>query len=485
MRWETVIGLEVHVQLTTKSKIFSSASTAFGAEPNTQISPVDLGLPGVLPVVNREVVEAAMKLGCALGSDIHRASYFARKHYFYPDSPKGYQISQHNDPIVRGGTIEIPLEDGSTRAINLTRAHLEEDAGKSIHNLTHGQTGIDLNRAGTALLEVVSEPEMHSAKEAVAYAKALYNLVCYLGICDGNLQEGSFRVDANVSVRPEGQEKLGTRCELKNINSFRFIEKAIDYEVERHIDILESGGRIRQETRLYDAEKNETRTMRSKENAEDYRYFPDPDLLPIMIDDAWLDAVKKSLPELPEAKRLRFQSQFGLSAYDANVLTAQRAMADYFESVVNAFEAPASTPKQAANWITGELSAALNREERSIENQPISPSLLARLIDRIQAGIISGKSAKILFESLWQMPFPELASVDELIDQLGLKQVSDAGALDEWIAAVINENPAQVEEIKNGKEKALNFLVGQVMKRSKGQANPSQVSEGLKNKILA
>ncbi len=301
MRWETVIGLEVHVQLTTKSKIFSGASTAFGAEPNTQISPIDLGLPGVLPVVNHEVVEAAMRLGCALGSDIHRASYFARKHYFYPDSPKGYQISQHNDPIVRGGKIEIPLEDGLTRAINLTRAHLEEDAGKSVHNLTHGQTGIDLNRAGTALLEVVSEPEMRSAKEAVAYAKALYNLVCYLGICDGNLQEGSFRVDANVSVRPEGQEKLGTRCELKNINSFRFIEKAIDYEVERHIDILESGGRVRQETRLYDAEKNETRTMRSKENAEDYRYFPDPDLLPIMIDDAWLAEVKQSLPELPGA----------------------------------------------------------------------------------------------------------------------------------------------------------------------------------------
>jgi aspartyl-tRNA(Asn)/glutamyl-tRNA(Gln) amidotransferase subunit B len=477
MQWETVIGLEVHVQLTTKSKIFSNASTAFGAEPNTQVSPVDLGLPGVLPVVNREVVEAAMRFGCAVGADIHRASFFARKHYFYPDSPKGYQITQHHDPIVRGGAITITLDDGTTRTVQLTRAHLEEDAGKSVHHLVGDQTGIDLNRAGTPLLEIVSEPDMRSSKEAVAYAKTLYELVCCLGICDGNLQEGSFRADANVSVRPLGQEKLGTRCELKNINSFRFLEKAIEYEVARHIDILESGGRIRQETRLYDAEKNETRTMRSKEDAEDYRYFPDPDLLPVRIDDAWLERVKANLPELPEAQRLRFQSDYGLSAYDVGVLTAQKGLADYFETVVRALKEPASTPKHVANWITGEFAAALNRTELMVDQQPIAALVLAELIDSVQSGAISGKSGKTVFEALWSTPGK---SVDSWINELGLKQVSDSGALETWVKEVIQEYPTQAEEFKSGKEKALNFLVGQVMKRSKGQANPAQVSEWVK-----
>lgn len=481
MRWETVIGLEVHVQLTTQSKIFSEASTAFGAEPNTQASPIDLGLPGVLPVVNRAVIGAAMRLGFALEAEIHRASFFARKHYFYPDSPKGYQITQHHDPIVKKGVLRFSMESGDLKSVRVTRAHLEEDAGKSIHSLLRGQTGIDLNRAGTALLEVVSEPDMRSAKEAVSYAKTLYNLVCYLGICDGNLQEGSFRVDANVSVRPLGQEALGTRCELKNINSFKFLEKAIDYEVARHIDILESGGRIRQETRLYDAEKNETRTMRSKENAEDYRYFPDPDLLPVIIDDEWFNLVKESMPELPEAKKARFQSQYGLSEYDSAILTAERYVADFFEKVVSFSHSSQTTPKHVANWLMGEWMAALHREEMDIQLQPIHPEILAQLIDAVQDDIISGKSAKRVFEVLWQ---EKTGDVEGVIERLGLKQVSDVGALDQWVNEVVSEYPQQFQEFLSGKEKALNFLVGQVMKRSKGQANPAQVGQVLKARLV-
>ena len=414
MQWETVIGLEIHAQLATRSKIFSAAATAFGAEPNTQACSIDLGLPGVLPVLNAAVVDMAVRFGIAVDAQLARRSVFARKNYFYPDLPKGYQISQYELPIVGRGHVDILLRDGSAKTIGVTRAHLEEDAGKSLHEDFHGMTGIDLNRAGTPLLEIVSEPDMRSAGEAVAYARKIHQLVQYLGICDGNMQEGSFRVDANVSVRPLGEEQLGTRAELKNINSFRFLERAINFEVERQIDLLEAGGKVVQETRLYDAEKDETRSMRSKEEANDYRYFPDPDLLPVELDDVFIEGVKAQMPELPAARRERLQSQYGLNMYDADTLTASRTLADYFERVVGSGDA-----KLAANWVMGELSAALNREGRSIDQSPVAAEQLSGLLRRIEDQTISGKIAKQVFEAMWKGE----GDADEIIEIKGLKQI--------------------------------------------------------------
>lgn len=477
MQWEIVIGLEVHTQLSTQSKIFSGASTAYGALPNTQASFVDLALPGVLPVLNRGAVERAIKFGLAVNATINSPSIFARKNYFYPDLPKGYQISQYERPIVEGGSIAIQVGE-TEKTIRLTRAHLEEDAGKSLHEDFHGMSGIDLNRAGTPLLEIVSEPDLRSSAEAVAYAKTLHALVRWIGICDGNMQEGSFRCDANVSVRPRGQEKYGTRCEIKNLNSFRFLEKAIDFEVERQIEILEEGGSIRQETRLFDANKSETRTMRTKEDANDYRYFPDPDLLPVEIAPDWIEQLRASLPELPQARRERYVTEYGLSGYDAAVLTSSREMADYFEAAARQLPERA---KLCANWIMGDISARLNRDGLDIGECPVGPAHVAQLINRIQDGTISGKAAKTVFESLWQGEQGQ--DVDAIIEAKGLKQMSDNSALEKLIDDVLAANAQQVADYRGGKEKAFNALVGQVMKAAQGKANPAQVNAMLKEKL--
>jgi aspartyl-tRNA(Asn)/glutamyl-tRNA(Gln) amidotransferase subunit B len=475
MQWETVIGLEIHAQLATKSKIFSGAATAYGAEPNTQACAVDLGLPGVLPVLNKEAVRMAVKFGLAIGAKVAPRSVFARKNYFYPDLPKGYQISQYDLPVVSTGQITIEV-DGVEKVVGITRAHLEEDAGKSLHEDFHGYTGIDLNRAGTPLLEIVSEPDMRSAKEAVAYMKKLHALVRYLEICDGNMQEGSFRCDANVSVRPAGQEKFGTRAEIKNLNSFRFVEKAINYEIERQIELIESGGTVVQETRLYDANKDETRSMRSKEEANDYRYFPDPDLLPLEITGEFIEGVRGGLPELPDAKRDRFKSQYGLNDYDAGVLTATRELADYYEALVKAAGCDA---KLCANWVMGDLAAALNKAGLEIEQSTVSPERLAGLVRRIADDTISGKIAKQVFEALWE----SRDSADAIIDQQGLKQITDTGAIESIIDQIIAANPAQVEGYRGGKDKLFGFFVGQAMKATGGKANPAQLNELLKKKL--
>lgn len=477
MEWETVIGLEVHAQLLTKSKIFSGAATAFGAEPNTQACAIDLGFPGVLPVLNQEVVRMAIKLGLGINAEITRRSVFARKNYFYPDLPKGYQISQYELPIIGKGHLDISLEDGTTKRIQITRAHLEEDAGKSLHEDFNGLTGIDLNRAGTPLLEIVSEPDMRSAKEAIAYLKALHSLVVYLGICDGNMQEGSFRCDANVSVRRKGDSKLGTRTELKNINSFRFVERAINYEIERQIALIEGGGTVTQETRLYNPDKNETRTMRSKEEAHDYRYFPDPDLLPLMITEEQIESVRSELIELPQQKLQRFITQYELSAYDATILVSSRELADYFEAVVK----ESSQAKLAANWINGELAAALNKSGMEINASPISAIQLANLIQRIADNTISGKIAKTIFEALWNKE----GEVDAIIEKQGLKQVSDTGAIETLIDKIIAANPQQLADYRGGKEKLFGFFVGQAMKESGGKINPQVLNELLKEKLSA
>ncbi len=476
MQWETVIGLEIHTQLATRSKIFSGASTTYGAEPNTQACAVDLGLPGVLPVLNGEVVRMAAMFGLATHSSVAPRSVFARKNYFYPDLPKGYQISQFELPIVHDGWIDIDLEDGSTRRIGITRAHLEEDAGKSLHEDFHGMTGIDLNRAGTPLLEIVSEPDMRSAKEAIAYMKKIHTLVRYLGISDGNMQEGSFRCDANVSVRPKGQAEFGTRTELKNINSFRFVEQAINYEVQRQIAVIEGGGEVVQETRLFDPDKGETRPMRSKEEANDYRYFPDPDLLPVEIDQDFIDAVSDSLPELPDAKRDRFSSEYGLSAYDAGVLTASRELADYFEAVV---VAAGGQGKLSANWVMGEFSGALNKAGLDIADSPVSAGGLGGLLQRIEDGTISGKIAKQVFEAMWNGE----GTADAIIEQKGLKQISDSSAIESIIQEVLDNSPKQIEQYRGGQQKVFGYFVGQVMKATQGKANPKQVNELLRKKL--
>jgi aspartyl-tRNA(Asn)/glutamyl-tRNA(Gln) amidotransferase subunit B len=475
MEWEAVIGLEVHAQLATRSKIFSGAATAYGAAPNTQACAVDLGLPGVLPVLNERALEYAVRFGLAIEADIARHAVFARKNYFYPDLPKGYQISQYEAPIVAGGALTIEVE-GKARTIHLTRAHLEEDAGKSLHEDFHGLSGIDLNRAGTPLLEIVSEPELRSAAEAVAYLRELHRLVRYLEICDGNMQEGSFRCDANVSVRPRGTAAFGTRAEVKNLNSFRFVERAISFEIERQVEILEAGGSIRQETRLYDSDKDETRPMRSKEEAHDYRYFPDPDLLPIIVSEAYIEDVRARLPELPRHKYARFTAEHALSPEDATTLLADPATARYFET---ALAAGGSEPKQLANWITGEVFAALNRDDRSIEECPISPPALAGLLRRIGDGTVSGKIAKQLFQAMWNGE----GTADALIEQRGLKQVSDTGVIESVVADVLASNPDQVAQLRAGKDKVLGFLVGQVMKRMQGQANPALVNEVVRRQV--
>ncbi|AXK66906.1 Asp-tRNA(Asn)/Glu-tRNA(Gln) amidotransferase subunit GatB [Burkholderia sp. IDO3] len=487
-QWEVVIGLETHAQLSTVSKIFSGASTQFGAEPNTQACPVDLALPGVLPVLNRGAVERAIRFGLAIGSTIAPRSIFARKNYFYPDLPKGYQISQYEIPVVQGGqiTIQVPANEKAgkeayEKTVNLTRAHLEEDAGKSLHEDFAGMTGIDLNRAGTPLLEIVTEPEMRSAAEAVAYAKALHALVVWLGICDGNMQEGSFRCDANVSVRPVGQEKFGTRAEIKNLNSFRFLEEAINYEVRRQIELIEDGGEVVQETRLYDPDKRETRSMRSKEDAHDYRYFPDPDLMPLVIGQDWVERVQAGMPELPAAMQQRFAEQYGVSAYDAGVLTSSKAMAAYFESVVA--KAGAANAKIAANWLMGDVSSQLNRDGIEIDAIPVSAAQLALVLQRIADGTISNKIAKEIFATIWDEQATDEGAADRIIDAKGLKQISDTGALEAIIDEVLAANAKSVEEFRAGKEKAFNALIGQAMKATKGKANPQQVNELLKKKL--
>jgi aspartyl-tRNA(Asn)/glutamyl-tRNA(Gln) amidotransferase subunit B len=475
MQWETVIGLEIHAQLATRSKIFSGAATAYGAEPNTQACAIDLGLPGVLPVLNEEAVRMAVKFGLAIGATVAPCSVFARKNYFYPDLPKGYQISQYDLPVVSTGQMTIEVE-GVEKVIGVTRAHLEEDAGKSLHEDFHGFSGIDLNRAGTPLLEIVSEPDLRSAKEAVAYMKKLHSLVRYLEICDGNMQEGSFRCDANVSIRPKGQERFGTRAEIKNLNSFRFVEKAINYEIERQIEILEAGGTVIQETRLYDSVKDETRSMRSKEEANDYRYFPDPDLLPLEITTDLIEHVRTGLPELPDAKRDRFQSQYGLNDYDAGVLTATRELADYYEAVV---EAAGCDVKLCANWVMGDLAAALNKAGLEIEQSPLQPARLAGLVQRIADDTISGKIAKQVFEALWETG----DTADAVIEKQGLRQITDTGAIEAIIDQIIAANPEQVAGYKAGKEKLFGFFVGQAMKATGGKANPAQLNELLKQKL--
>ncbi|MDP2828425.1 MAG: Asp-tRNA(Asn)/Glu-tRNA(Gln) amidotransferase subunit GatB [Sulfuricellaceae bacterium] len=518
MQWEVVIGLETHAQLNTVTKIFSGAATAYGAEPNTQACAVDLALPGVLPVFNRAAAEKAVKFGLAVGARINRKSVFERKNYFYPDLPKGYQITQLELPIVaEGGKLHIHVgpSTGSGQAapagsgqgyekdIRITRAHMEEDAGKSLHEDFHGMTGVDLNRAGTPLIEIVTEPDMRSSAEAVAYAKALHSLVRWIGICDGNMQEGSFRCDANVSVRPMGVEKLGTRCEIKNLNSFKFMEKAIEYEVRRQIELIEDGGKVVQETRLYDPDKDETRSMRSKEEANDYRYFPDPDLLPLVISERYIEDVLAQLPELPQAMSARFMSAYGLPAYDAAVLTSNKELADYFDATVNALRetlSPSSLPeypeghkgerdaeatqaknaaKLAANWIIGDLSAALNKHGLDIAASPIASAQLAGLLTRIQDSTISGKIAKEVFAAMWEGE----GEADAIIETKGLKQVSDSGAIEKIIAEIMDANPAQVAEYRSGKEKVFGFFVGLAMKASKGKANPAQLNELLKQKL--
>jgi aspartyl-tRNA(Asn)/glutamyl-tRNA(Gln) amidotransferase subunit B len=475
MQWETVIGLEIHTQLATESKIFSGAATAFGAEPNTQACAVDLGLPGVLPVLNRAAVQRAVQFGRAIGAEIAPRSVFARKNYFYPDLPKGYQISQYELPVVGKGHVEIVLDDGAVKTVGITRAHLEEDAGKSLHEDFHGMTGIDLNRAGTPLLEIVSEPDMRSPAEAVAYARKIHQLVRWIGISDGNMQEGSFRVDANISLRPKGEAKFGTRAEIKNINSFRFLQKALEFEIERQMDVLEGGGAVIQETRLYDADKDETRSMRSKEEANDYRYFPDPDLLPLVLDDAFVDAATADLPELPDAMRYRFMGQYGLNDYDAALLTSSLAMAGYFEQVT----ARCGDAKLVANWITGALAAALNKADLDIVDSPVDAEQLAGLLARIQDDTISGKIAKQVFEAMWAGE----GDADQVIEAKGLKQITDTGAIEAIIDAIIAANPQQVEQYRAGKEKVFGFFVGQVMKQSQGKANPQQVNALLKEKL--
>lgn len=476
MEWETVIGLEIHAQLATKSKIFSGAATAYGAPPNTQACAVDLGLPGVLPVLNREAVRMAVKLGLAIGAQISPRSVFARKNYFYPDLPKGYQISQYELPVVANGRLDIEVEDGTAKTVGITRAHLEEDAGKSLHEDFHGLTGVDLNRAGTPLLEIVSEPDLRSAKEAVAYMKKLHSLVRYLEICDGNMQEGSFRCDANVSVRRKGETKFGTRAEIKNLNSFRFVERAINYEVERQIDLLERGGKVIQETRLYDANKDETRSMRSKEEAMDYRYFPDPDLLPLEIGETWVTEIRGTLPELPDAKRERFVHEYGLTSYEAGVLTTSRELADFYEA---AAKAAGGEAKLAANWVIGDLLGALNKAGLDISKSPVTPAMLAGMLRRMSDNTISGKIAKTVFEAMWNGE----GDADAVIEQHGLKQVTDTGAIEQVIDQVMAANPGQLAEYRSGKDKLFGFFVGQVMKLSQGKANPAQVNELLKKKL--
>jgi len=474
-RWEVVIGLEVHTQLQTNSKIFSGSSIAYGAEPNTQASAVDLALPGVLPVMNMEAARLAVKFGLAIDAHINKRNVFARKNYFYPDLPKGYQISQMELPIVGLGELEIETEEG-TKTIGITRAHLEEDAGKSLHEDYQGQTGIDLNRAGTPLLEIVSEPDMRSPAEAVAYLRKLHSLVRYIDICDGNMQEGSFRCDANVSIRPRGQEEFGTRTELKNINSFRFVERAIEYEIERQIDVLEEGGKVVQETRLYDSDKHETRSMRSKEEAHDYRYFPDPDLPPMVLSDEFIEEVRATLPELPTAKKQRFEDSFGLSSEDAGILTADREVADFFENTVNATKAEA---KIVSNWMMGELFASLKKSELEIAESPISTDQFALLLDRIADNTLSGKTAKQVFAALWEKE----GEVDQIIEAKGLKQITDTGAIEAIVDEVIANCPDQVQQFKDGNDKVIGFLVGQVMQKSRGKANPQMANQMLKDKM--
>ena len=477
MEWEAVIGLEIHTQLATASKIFSGSSTRYGAAPNSQASLVDLGYPGVLPVLNAGAVRMAVKFGLATGCTIARRSVFARKNYFYPDLPKGYQISQYELPIVHGGHLDIVVEDGGIKTIGITRAHLEEDAGKSLHEDFHGLSGIDLNRAGTPLLEIVSEPDLRSAREAGSYMRAVHTLVRYLGICDGNMQEGSFRCDANVSVRPQGETRLGTRTEIKNLNSFRFVEKAIEVEIQRQIGVLEDGGRVVQETLLYDAERNDTRAMRGKEEANDYRYFPDPDLLPVIVDDAVVEQLRGELPELPAAKRQRFVDRYALSAYDAEVLTADPESAQYFEAAVSA--ARSASPKAVSNWLQGELTALLNREGVAIGDARIAAATLAALVDRVADGTLSGRLGKEVLEALWHGE----GTVDEIIEARGLRQISDAGAIETLVDRIIDAHPEQVAQYKSGKVKVIGFLVGQVMKASKGKANPRQANEVLRSRL--
>ncbi len=484
-QWEVVIGIETHAQLATVSKIFSGAPTAFGAEPNTQACAVDLALPGVLPVLNRQAVECAIRFGLAIGARVAEKSVFARKNYFYPDLPKGYQISQFELPVVQGGSLTVQVGSGQNgkdgayeKTINLTRAHLEEDAGKSLHEDFHGKSGIDLNRAGTPLLEIVTEPDMRSSDEAVAYARALHALVRWIGICDGNMQEGSFRCDANVSVRPKGQAEFGTRREIKNLNSFRFLKEAIDFEVQWQINEIEEGRKIQQATVLFDPDSGETRMMRSKEDAHDYRYFPDPDLLPLVIGSDWLERVRGELPELPQQKRARFIGELGLSSYDAAMLTASQEMADYFEATVAA--AGAAQAKPCANWVMVDLAARLNKDGLDLAAAPVTPAQLGGLVRRIADNTISNNIAKKVFEALWN---GEGATADEIIDKQGLRQITDSGAIAALVDEVLAANPGNVAEFKAGKEKAFNALVGQVMKAAKGKANPQQVNELLKAKL--
>ncbi len=475
MAWDVVIGLEIHTQLATKSKIFSTAPTAYGAEPNTQANLVDLAMPGTLPVLNEKVMELAVKFGLAINAEIGLTSVFDRKNYFYPDSPKAYQTTQMDYPIVMGGYLDIDLDDGTTKRINITRAHLEEDAGKSVHGEFAGQSGIDLNRAGTPLLEIVSEPELKSAKEAAAYMRKMHALVRYIGISDGNMQEGSFRCDANVSIRPVGQKEFGTRAEIKNLNSFKFIEQAINYEIERQAYVLESGGTLVQETRLFDAEKGETRSMRSKEEANDYRYFPCPDLLPVVITQEFVDDIASKMPELPDAKKQRFIDELGLPASDAAVLTSSRELAEYFETVVE----HCGEAKLAANWVTGNLSAKLNQEGITVTEASVTAEMLADVIKRITDNTISGKIAKEVFEAMWNGE----GSCDEVIEKKGLKQITDDSAIEAMIDEVIANSPNQLEQYRNGKDKLFGYFVGQVMKASRGKANPAQVNQLLKEKL--
>jgi aspartyl-tRNA(Asn)/glutamyl-tRNA(Gln) amidotransferase subunit B len=476
MEWETVIGLEIHAQLATRSKIFSGSATAYGAAPNTQANLVDLGYPGVLPVLNREAVRMAVRFGLSIGAEICRHSVFARKNYFYPDLPKGYQISQYELPIVAGGSLDIVLEDGSRKRVGITRAHLEEDAGKSLHEGLPGLSGIDLNRAGTPLIEIVSEPELRSAKEAVAYMKKVHTLVRYLEICDGNMQEGSFRCDANVSVRRRGAEKFGTRAEIKNLNSFRYVEKAINYEVERQIELIEGGGRVVQETRLYDPDRGETRSMRSKEEANDYRYFPDPDLLPVILEDDFLEELRSTLPELPDQKAARFAGDYGLSDYDAGVLTASRELGAFYEDVVARV---GRDPKLCANWVMGDFAAFLNKDNLEIAESRVGSAALAGLVTRILDNTISGKIAKEVFEAMWA----EGEGADAIIEKKGLRQITDTGAIEQAIEDVMAGNPGQLADYRSGKDKLFGFFVGQVMKATGGKANPAQLNELLKKKL--
>ena len=473
--WEPVIGLEIHVQLSTKSKLFSGASTNFGADPNTQACNIDLGLPGVLPVLNKEVLKMAVKFGLAINASINSPTSFARKNYFYPDLPKGYQISQLDNPIVEGGSINVSISNGESKTIGITRAHLEEDAGKSIHEDYEGMTGVDLNRAGTPLLEIVSEPDLRSANEAVSYLKKIHSIVRYLEISDGNMAEGSMRCDANVSVRKKGETTLGTRTEIKNVNSFRFVEKAINYEIKRQVDLLLKGKEITQDTILYDSIKDETRPMRSKEFANDYRYFPEPDLLPVILESNFIEEVKQNLPELLEEKKIRFMNEFELSDYDADVLVADKGMASYYENVVQLTK----EPKLSANWVMGDLSAFLNKENLDIVDTRVIHENLSKLIQRISDNTISGKIAKEIFEIMWD----DNNDPDTIIEERGLKQVTDSSEIESLVDKILEDNPNQLSQFRSGKEKLFGFFVGQVMKASGGKANPSQVNEILKSKL--